>query len=103
VIDRRRTDINFALKSDHADATAYGLAASEALLKVDPEWDGSYYFRGRALVKSSEPAEAIAFYEKALGMTASEDDKDSITTALEEARAAVLAAERASQSAPASN
>jgi hypothetical protein len=41
--------------------------------------------------KFGKPAEAIPLYEKALGMTTDEDNKKAITTAIEEARAAVKA------------
>ncbi len=40
---------------------------------------------------NSPPTQAIPFYEKALGMTTDEDDKKTIPTAREEARAVVQA------------
>ena len=92
--------IGLALDSDHAEANAYALAASEALLKVEPDWEGSYYFRGKALVKTGKPAEAIPLHEKALGMTTDRLIMSEITLALGKARAAVKAAGAAAQPAP---
>jgi len=93
--------IKLALKSDHAEAKAYALAASEALLVADPHWEGSYYLSGRALNKSHRPAEALRFYEKALGMTMDEDNKERIIKALEEAETAMKAAAPATNLTPA--
>ena len=91
--------IDFALDSDHAEALPLALAASEAVLQVNPGWDGSYHLRGKALVKAGKAVEAIPLFEK--GLALDQINKASITTALEEARAAAKAMEAASQPATA--
>ena len=91
--------IDFALDSGHAEALPLALAASEAVLQVNPGWDGSYHLRGKALVKAGKAVEAIPLFEK--GLALDQINKAFITTALEEARAAAKAMEAASQPATA--
>ncbi len=61
------------------------LEASAALLQVLPDWDGSFYFRGKALAKAGQFAKAIEAYEKALELEG--PNQEAIRKALEEARA----------------